>query len=300
MIFKDYYKILNIDGPKHTMDEIKIAYRDQAKKYHPDVNVGNRTSEERFKDINEAYRVLSDAIAKKKYDKLWNTNIGKKRERVEESKRGKEAIFSDFFNMFFGEITQKVTTKKINNEKNAIKGENIETEVEISLEEAFYGLEKKISLRMINGKMKIFNIKIPAGIRNGEKIRLLGQGKTGENGGRNGDLFIKVNIQNSKRFKLSGYDIIVDLLLTPWEAALGTKLEVDTIDEKITIIVPQGTDSGNKLEIEGKGYKKDKGERGNLIAKVKILVPKELSEEEKELYHKLKEISSYKPRKNYG
>ncbi len=297
MIFKDYYKILNIDGPKHTMDEIKIAYREQAKKYHPDVNVGNKTSEERFKDINEAYRVLSDAISKKKYDKLWNTNIGKKRERVEESRRGKEAIFSDFFNMFFGEINNKVSSKKINKEINAIKGENIETEVEISLEEAFYGLEKKISLRMINGKMKTFNIKIPAGIRNGEKIRLLGQGKSGENGGRNGDLFIKVNIQNSKRFKLSGYDIIVDLFLTPWEAALGTKLEVDTIDEKITIIVPQGTDSGNKIEIDGKGYKKEKGERGKLIAKVKILVPKELSEEEKELYYKLKEISSFKPRK---
>ena len=178
--------------------------------------------------------------------------------------------------------------------------ENIETEVEISLEEAFYGLEKKISLRMVNGKMKTFSIKIPAGIRNGEKIRLLGQGKPGENGGKHGDLFIKVNIQNSERFKLDGYNIIIELCLTPWEAALGTKLEVDTIDEKITIIVPQGTESGESLLIEGKGYKKEKGERGNLIAEVKIMVPKSLSDKEKKLFIDLSKISNYKPRKIYG
>lgn len=300
MIFKDYYKILNLDGPKASMDEIKIAYREQAKKYHPDVNVGNKTSEERFKDINEAYRILSDIPAKKKYDRMWNTNIGRKKVKVEESKRSKESIFSDFFNMFFGEVSKNKYEAKSKNSKISIKGENIETEVEISLEEAFYGLEKKISLRMVNGKMKTFSIKIPAGIRNGEKIRLLGQGKPGENGGKHGDLFIKVNIQNSERFKLDGYDIIIELCLTPWEAALGTKLEVDTIDEKITIIVPQGTESGESLLIEGKGYKKEKGERGNLIAEVKIMVPKSLSDKEKKLFIDLSKISNYKPRKIYG
>lgn len=300
MIFKDYYKILSLDGPKVTMDEIKIAYREQAKKYHPDVNVGNRTSEERFKDINEAYRVLSDISAKKKYDRMWNTNIGKRKAKVEESKRSKESIFSDFFNMFFGEISNKVSSQKNKIEKVAVKGENIETEVDISLEEAFYGLEKKISLRMVNGKMKTFSIKIPAGIRNGEKIRLLGQGKPGENGGKYGDLFIRVNIQNSERFRLDGYDIIVDLLLTPWEAALGTKLEVDTIDEKITILVPQGTESGESISVEAKGYKKEKGKRGNLIAQVKIMVPKKLTDKEKKLFKDLSRISEYKPRKIYG
>ena len=300
MIFKDYYKILNLDGPKASMDEIKIAYREQAKKYHPDVNVGNKTSEERFKDINEAYRILSDIPAKKKYDRMWNTNIGRKKVKVEESKRSKESIFSDFFNMFFGEVSKNKYETKSKNSKISIKGENIETEVELSLEEAFYGLEKKISLRMVNGKMKTFSIKIPAGIRNGEKIRLLGQGKPGENGGKHGDLFIKVNIQNSERFKLDGYNIIIELCLTPWEAALGTKLEVDTIDEKITIIVPQGTESGESLLIEGKGYKKEKGERGNLIAEVKIMVPKSLSDKEKKLFIDLSKISNYKPRKIYG
>lgn len=298
MIFKDYYKILNIDGPKTSLDDIKIAYREQAKKYHPDVNVGNRTSEERFKDINEAYRVLSDIAAKKKYDRMWNANIGKKRIKSEETK--KESIVNDFFSMFFGELLKKENKNSKRESKSSIKGENIDTEVNISLEEAFYGLEKKISLRMVNGKMKTFNIKIPAGIRNGEKIRLLGQGKQGENGGKSGDLFIRVNIENNTKFRLNGYDLIIDLLITPWEAALGTKFEIDTIDEKITIKVPQGTESGDSLIINGKGYKKDKGERGNLIAEVKIMIPKELTEQEKKLFTDLSNISDYKPRKIYG
>lgn len=295
MIFKDYYKILNIDGPKVTMDVVKDAYREQAKKYHPDVNVGNRTAEERFKDINEAYRVLSDSQAKRKYDRMWNNNIGKKKEKAEDVKSSKDSILNDFFSMFFGEIKNK-GLKIEKNKKQPIKGENIDTEVEISLEEAFYGLQKDVSLRMVNGKMKTFNIKIPAGIRNGEKIRLLGQGKPGENGGKYGDLLIRVKIKNSKKFILDGYNIITELLLTPWEAALGTKLEIETIDDKINVIVPQGTESGETIVIEGKGYKKEKGERGNLVIQVKIMVPKKLSQKEKSLFENLRKISQYKPR----
>ena len=195
MIFKDYYKILGLEDNKVTMEDIKQSYREQAKKYHPDVNVGY---EERFKDINEAYQVLSKASSKRKYDRMWNTHIGRKRkkENYEESKRSKDALFSDFFNMFFGEIKgekeEKDKAKKQDKKKETIKGENIETEVQISIMEAFYGMNKKISLRTIDGKMKTFDIKVPAGIRNGEKIRLIGQGKQGKNGGKNGDLFIKI------------------------------------------------------------------------------------------------------------
>lgn len=195
MIFKDYYKILGLEDNKVTMEDIKQSYREQAKKYHPDVNIGY---EERFKDINEAYQVLSKASSKRKYDRMWNTHIGRKRkkENYEESKRGKDALFSDFFNMFFGDIKgekeEKENAKKQNKKKEATKGENIETEVPISIMEAFYGMNKKISLRTIDGKMKTFDIKVPAGIRNGEKIRLIGQGKQGKNGGKNGDLFIKI------------------------------------------------------------------------------------------------------------
>lgn len=298
MIFKDYYKILGLDDNKVTMEDIKQAYREQAKKYHPDVNVGDTASEERFKDINEAYQVLSNAVSKRKYDRMWNTHIGrKKRQSYEESKRGKDAIFSDFFNMFFGNIKQEQDIeKKKDKKKPAIKGENVETAIGVSIMEAFYGMNKKISLRTVDGKMKTFNIKVPAGIREGEKIRLIGQGKAGQNGGKNGDLFIKIQIEKDSKFELIGYDLYTSLYLTPWEAALGTRVNLDGIDDTVAIYIPAGIESGEKLRIPGKGYKDGKGGRGDLTAIIKIMVPKKLTEDEKELYEKMKEISKFNPR----
>lgn len=294
MIFKDYYKILGLETSKVTPQEIKVAYREAAKKYHPDINIEDKFAEERFKDVNEAYKVLSDSSAKRKYDRMWNSNVGKK--KYEESTRESGSRFSDFFHLFFGNIEQeeKQTPKK---RKEAIRGENIETEIELSIEETFYGCEKKISLRTAEGKMKTFSVKVPAGIRNHEKIRLLGQGKTGINGGKNGDLFIKVAIQNDKRFVLSGIDLYTDLCLTPWEAALGTRATINTIDDTASIYIPQGIESGEKVRIAGKGYKDGKGGRGDLIAEVKIMVPKQLEPEEKQLYEKLSSISSFNPRR---
>lgn len=302
MIFKDYYKILEIDTNKVTADEIKQAYREQAKKYHPDVNVGNQASEERFKDINEAYRVLSNPVSRRKYDRMWVSRIGNKRKRqaYEESKRGKNDVFSDFFHMFFGEEESKeeASTVKKSKKNPPVKGENIETAISISIEEAFYGLNKKISLRTVDGKMKTFNIKVPAGIRNNEKIRLIGQGKMGQFGGKNGDLFIKIQIEPNSKFELVGYDIYTHLMLTPWEAALGTRVNLEGIDDTVLVYIPAGIESGEKLRIPGKGYKDGKGGRGDLTATIKIMVPKQLTDEEKELYEKLKEISNFNPRAN--
>lgn len=236
MIFKDYYKILGLEDNKVTMEDIKQSYREQAKIYHPDVNVGNVASEERFKDINEAYQVLSNGVTKRKYDRMWNTHIGNKRKKqqYQESKRGKDAVFSDFFNMFFGNIKEKEDLK--DRKKIQVKGENIETEIPISIIEAFYGMNKKISLRTVDAKMKTFNIKVPAGIRDGEKIRLIGQGKAGQNGGKNGDLFIRIKIEKNSKFELMGYDLYTSLYLTPWEAALGTRVNLEGIDEGVRYI----------------------------------------------------------------
>ena len=197
--------------------------------------------------------------------------------------------------LFFGTIEKTKKTKNDIN-KNPVKGENIETKINLSIEETFYGCEKKISLRTTNGKMKTFNIKVPAGIRNNEKIRLIGQGKKGINGGKSGDLLIGVNIENSNIFKLQGIDLYTDLKITPWEAALGTKATLNTIDDSTSIYIPQGIESGEKVRIQGKGYKDGKGGRGDLVAEVKIVVPKTMSEEEKKLYTKLSEISTYNPR----
>ena len=294
MKFKDYYKILCLEGSKVTTDQIKNAYRKQAKKYHPDVNVGNRVAEERIKDINEAYRVLSNPATKRKYDRTWNYNIGSKQKKQNQKTSGQVA--GEFFGMFFGnnEIKEELSQSKIP----AVKGENIQTEINISIEEGFYGAEKKIALKDLEGKDKIIAVKVPEGIQDGEKIRLIGQGKEGQNGGKNGDLYIKINIEDGKKFKLSGADIYTTIPITPWEAALGTKAKVNSIDDtKTQIYIPNGIQSGETIEIPQKGYKTLNGERGNLIAQIKIVVPEKLTKEETEMFKRLKEISKFNPRR---
>ena len=304
MIFKDYYKILEISNYKASQEEIKQAYREQAKKYHPDINTTNSMAEERFKDINEAYKVLSETASRRKYDRMWYNHIGKKQKvKYEESARDKGAVFSDFFRMFFGENIQSNEDKpqeKKNTKKASVKGENIETEINISIIEAFYGSEKKISLRTLNGRMKTFTIKIPAGIRNHEKIRLMGQGKPGENGGRPGDLLIKVQIEDDEKYKLNGIDLYTNLYLTPWEAALGTKVTLNSINEEISLHVPQGIQSGETIHLKEKGYLDGKGGRGELITNICIMVPKVMTDQEKALFQELKEVSTYDPRNTYN
>ena len=187
MIFKDYYKILGLETSRVSIDEIKVAYRNAAKKYHPDVNVGDNLAEERIKDINEAYRILSTPSSKRKYDRIWNShNLVNKQFNM----KGKDSIVK----MFFGNIKQNYEEKSEKRKKEPLRGENVETEISTTIYEAFNGVDKKISLRTVDGKMKTFTVAIPQGIRDGEKIRLIGQGKPGINGAKNGDLFIKINI----------------------------------------------------------------------------------------------------------
>ncbi|MBR3614544.1 MAG: J domain-containing protein [Clostridia bacterium] len=295
MIFKDYYKILGLPNNKVTMAQIKAAYREQAKKYHPDVNIQNTRNEERFKDINEAYRVLSDNLSKRKYDRMWYRTIGKKNSSYEESKRSKDSISSDFFNMFFGNINNKenVNTK---NKKIACKGENVETEIDISIEDAFRGKEQTIGVRTVEGKLKKFKVQVPAGIQNNEKIRIIGQGKPGTGGGKNGDLFIRVKIKDDNRFSLEGYNLKTNLYLTPWEAALSTKVTINGINEDVSVYVPAGIQSGEKIEIENRGYKDGKGGRGKLILDTKIMIPKKPNEDELKLFKEFEKMSKFNPR----
>jgi len=292
MIIKDYYRILEFKSNRVGVDQIKSSYRELAKKYHPDLNVGNPQAEERFKDINEAYRVLTDGNSRKKYDRMWNSYIGKNI-RYKEQETSDERAETTFFSILFGDTKEK---KEKSKEKIAYKGDNIETEINVGIEEAFNGAEKKIALRAVDGEMKTFKIKVPAGIRNGEKVRLIGQGKEGKNGGKNGDLFIKINIEDSNCLKLQGYDIVTPLELTPWEAALGAKANVTGIDGISTIHVPAGTQTGEQIRLKQKGYKDGKGGRGDLIIDVQIMVPKKLTDKEKELFKKLRDISKFSPR----
>ena len=294
MIFKDYYKILGLQNNKVSMAEIKSAYREQAKKYHPDVNIANKKYEERFKDINEAYRVLSDSLSKRKYDRMWNRNVGRKNASYEESKRSKDSLFSDFFTMFFGSVEEN--KPKMKNKKAPSKGENIETEINISIEDAFRGKEQTIGVRTVEGKLKKFKVAVPAGIQNNEKIRIVGQGKPGVDGGKNGDLFVRVKIKNDERFILDGYNLRTNLYLTPWEAALSTKVTINGINEDVSIYVPAGIQSGEKIEIDDRGYKDGKGGRGKLILDTKIMIPKRPNEEELKLFKEFEKMSKFNPR----
>ena len=301
MIFKDYYKMLGLDTNKLEMDEIKTAYREQAKKYHPDVNIGDENAEERIKDINEAYNILSNPVTRKKYDRLWNSRIGKIKAKAIKEQNKKEAISpkGEIIRILFGKTENVQIHKNKENIKSPIQGENVETEIQISLEDAFFGSKKDISLRTISGKMKKFEVTIPAGIRDGEKLRLIGQGLPGENGGKNGDLLIRININKTDKYKLVGDDIYTELCVTPWEAVLGTKINIDILGETIGVYIPQGTTTGEKIKILGKGYKNTKGGRGNLVITVKIMLSKAIPNQEIELYKKLAKISKFNPRKEY-
>ena len=144
--------------------------------------------------------------------------------------------------------------------------------------------------------MKNFEINIPEGIRNGEKVRLIGQGKPGENGGKNGDLLIKINILEDRKYKLIGSDIYTELNISPWEAVLGTKVDVNAIDETIGVYIPQGIETDETIHIPNKGYKDGKGGRGEFVIRIKIMIPKNVSEKEKELYRQMKKTSKFNPR----
>lgn len=298
MIFKDYYKILGLESPKATIDDIKTAYREQAKKYHPDVNVGNKNAEERFKDINEAYKTLTNQSTKRKYDRMWNAHIGRRKNKAKQNKEHKTTR-QELLSVLFGLNTKKEETDSENSkrkQKTPQQGENVETEIQISVIEGFFGLTKSISLRTVEGKMKTFKVTIPAGIRNGEKIKLMGQGRPGKNGGKNGDLLIKINMSEDKEYKLVGSDIYTTVNICPWEAVLGTKINVNAIDETIGVFIPQGIQTDEEIQIPDKGYRDSKGGRGKFIIRGRIMISKNISEKEKELYKEIKKISKFNPR----
>ena len=274
MRYKDYYALLEIKRTA-TQEEIKKAYRKFAKQYHPDSNIGNLEAEEKIKEINEAYEVLGDEKRRKKYDTIINRfnfmsgidfdpkKFGFKTKKIKQE--DENAVFSDFFNLFFGnsEINFEELSfdDDIEEEEEVLfkKGDDLEVEHKISLEDAFFGTTSKIEIRGIGNKVKEYEINIPSGIREGEKIRLLGKGCPGTVGAPPGDLYIKISINNHDSLLLKGMDLQTDLPITPWEAALGTRAIVSTIDGKLDIGIPAGIQTGSKLRIKGKGYINSQG-----------------------------------------
>ncbi|MGE5473350.1 MAG: DnaJ C-terminal domain-containing protein [Ignavibacteriales bacterium] len=315
MQYKNYYDILGVDK-NASSDEIKKTYRKLAKQYHPDANPGNKQAEEKFKDINEAYEVLGDEEKRKKYDMLGNNmnfrNFDPSQYRgYRTENRSDSSPFSDFFNVFFGknainlddifsglgfgsgQRTYAEREGEFDTRKSVFSdGADIETEMTITLEEAFFGGEKKLTLRQED---KIYIVKIPAGIRNGEKIRLAELGYLGANG-RKGDLYINIKIKEDNYFRLEGSDMVVTLPLAPWEAALGCQAKIRVIDGTLSIMVPAGIQSGQRLRLAGKGYRSGGGGRGDLFAEILIVVPRTMNGEERRLFEELRMVSKFNPR----
>lgn len=299
--FKDYYKILGLDK-KAGAEEIGKAYKKLARKHHPDLNQGDKKAEERFKEINEAHEVLKDPEKRRMYDQLgpnWKHGQNFQRppgfENVRFDFGGGQSFdgsgFSDFFETLFGGGGRAFSGANFgganfgggspfeqhgfgaggfNFEKRPRKGRDVEANLGLTLDEAFHGGKKSITLSGAPGQApRSLEVNIPPGVRNGARIRLSGQGDPGPGGGQPGDMFLKVTIQAHPHFLLDDLDVIYDLRLAPWDAALGATVTVPTLDGKVELKVKAGTGSGKKLRMRGKGLGSGKN-KGDQIVRVNI------------------------------
>ena len=291
--YTDYYEVLGVPRDADP-DAIRRAYRKLARKYHPDLNA-DPEAEERFKELGEAYEVLSDVDKRARYDRLGARWREAEREAPEES-------FEDFFadqgfgdgtHVEFGEdLFEALFGSRGGRAGGPLRGRDREALLELSLEDALAGGRRRLTL---DGRD--VNVNFPAGVRDGQLIRLAGQGGEGRDGGPPGDLFLRVALKPHPRFRRRGdHDLDVDLPVTPPEAALGATVAVETPTGSARIRVPAGSSSGRRLRLRGRGFPKRGGGGGDLHAIVKIVVPKELSDRERELYEQLAESSSVDPR----
>ena len=316
--FQDYYETLGV-GRNASEDEIKKAYRKLARKYHPDVNKGEE-AEEKFKRINEAHEVLKDPEKRKRYDQLgpdWQAGQDFKPppgwEDVHfEFGNGAQAEafnfgggFSDFFETLFGGRMGGGAGAQARQTAWIMRGQDHEAEVEVSLEDAFHGATRTLTLQghevdaqgRVRPTTQNLKVKIPSGVTDGTRIRLAGKGGEGMGGGPTGDLYLKVKLEPHQRFRVAGHDLEVELPVAPWEAALGATVEVPIIDGTVKLKIPPGTQSGQKLRLRGKGLPRKGDDQGDLFARVKIVVPKDLSPREKELFSEMAKLSGFNPRK---
>lgn len=307
MEYKDYYKVLGVDK-NSTQNDIKKTYRKLAKTYHPDLNPNNNKAQEKFKQINEAYEVLGDEEKRKQYDTFGSSYNFSGGQNFDPSQYGYSSNtsegsgdFSDFFNTFFsgGGGSQGFNINDLFGARGSSGSsrrntqpprQSFESELSITLEDGYIGATKEISLNY-GGEVKKLSIKIPKGILPGKKIKV-----NGEKWGINGDILFKLNLLDDGKSKLEGLDIITKVDLLPWEAVLGTKAVVKTLNGKIKINIPKGISAGKKIRVSNKGYIDMKNNTGDLYLEVNIVNPPELTDDEIKLYEELGKISTYDPR----
>jgi curved DNA-binding protein len=310
--FRDPYETLGVPRDA-SAEDIRAAYRRLARRFHPDVNK-EPEAEERFKEISEAHEVLSDPDKRARYDRLgpnWKAGDDVSGAagfgdtggfgadpggvRVE---FGDEA-FGDLFESLFGEPRAgragagRRRAGDASGARFAMRGADHEAVLELSLEEAAAGGRR--SIQLADGRS--FQVDVPPGVRDGQRIRLAGEGGAGQGGGPSGDLFLRVALRPHPRLRLDGRDLHVDLPVSPWEAALGAEVPVPTLAGSARVRVPPGSSTGRRLRLRGQGMPGPRGGHGDLYATLKVAVPKRLSAEERELFERLAAVSQFDPRR---
>ncbi|MFS8801814.1 DnaJ domain-containing protein [Synechococcus sp. R60.2] len=311
--FKDYYKILGVSKTA-TADEVKQAYRRLARKYHPDVNPNDKAAEEKFKDINEAYEVLSDPSKRRQYDQFGQYyqqgGFRSSRDAYTYSSSpfsqdfggsgfGGSGVdfsqfddFQDFIDQLLGRVRSQTTDRSSGfSGSTGNTSYDAEATIQISIPEAFEGGKRRLRV----GGDRVLEVNIPPGITPGKRIRLRGQGHPNPNGGA-GDLYLKIELKDHPFYRLEGFDVYCDLPISPSEAVLGAQVEVPTLEGVVKLRIPPGMQPGRKLRLAERGFPKGNGERGDFYVVVQIHLPTQISEEERELYEKLQRVQSYDPR----
>lgn len=292
MEYKDYYKVLGISRDA-SQEEIKKAYRKLARKYHPDVSK-EANAEAKFKEVGEAYEALKDPEKRAQYDQFGSSfKHGQSFTPPPGWEQGNGfgphgGNFSSFFESMFGS-----GMGGMGGEQFFARGEDVNAKITISLEDAFQGATK--SIRRPGGASGTINVKIPAGITSGKKIRLAGQGMSGP-GGQAGDLYIEINIAEHPHYRLEGNNILLDLPIAPWEAALGSKITVPTLAGRISLTIPTGSQSGKKMRLKGRGLPGKNA--GDQIVILQIMTPPADSAKAKQLYQEMAEELNFNPREH--
>ncbi|MDO5724943.1 MAG: J domain-containing protein [Tissierellia bacterium] len=304
MEYKDYYKILGVDKSA-TQEEIKSKYRKLAKKYHPDLHGGDEASQEKFKEISEAYEVLGDKEKRAQYDNFGSSynftngqNFNPNDFGFTYTTSGSSGDFSDFFDMFFG------GSKSQNRRENSFKGFSFDnlfgasrnksarkktqapaykSEMTITVPEAYEGCEKEL-LFNIGGAQKQITVKVPKGMTEGKKLKV-----KGSKWGLDSDLLLTIHISGDKRNRLEGLDLITTAKVYPWDAYLGGKVTVSPVSGKLKVNIPKGIKPGARLRVPNRGFKDLKGNTGNLYVEFEIVNPEKLTDEQLRLYKELKD-----------
>src|SRR5882724_15058 len=341
---KDYYEVLDVSRSA-SEDEIKKSYRKLARKFHPDLNPGDKTAEERFKELQEAYDVLSDTENRKLYDQYgenwravkqgggapppgwegFRTSGGAGTRPGGRAGAGGAGFggfdFGGFRTTGDFDIFEEMFGRAGGRTRRSNRGEDVEAELELSLDEAHRGVRRTLQLQVAevcqtcNGtgvkddkpcptcggagqvlKTKTVEVNVPAGVRDGSTIRLAGLGGAGANGAQPGDLYLHIRLRPHRLFTVRGDDLELELPVAPWEAVLGTRVEVPTIDGQVEMTITAGAQSGQRLRLRQQGLNKRRDGRGDLYVRLKVVVPKQVSDEERRLYEELRRTSRFDPR----